>query len=212
MARISINFIKTLKYTSGTVREWDDTLKGFGVRIQPHSMSYFISYRNQYKQKKYYTIGKVGVLTPDEARRIAKEKLAAVIKNEDPAQERRLDKNTMSVSELCDWYLNTQTHNKKPSTVYCNKNSIEHHIKPLIGLVPIKAVNRAIIENMVYDIQSGDKIYKKAKTKSRSNDLLFLLILKSPIICRHFRHPLLFEPMLSAINLAVNCGFFKSME
>lgn len=164
MAKISTNLIKTLKYTGGTQRIWDDTLKGFGIRIQQNSMSFFIDYRNKYGIKRNYTIGKVGILTADEARRIAREKLASVINNIDPASERIADKQTMTVASLCDWYLKTQTHNKKPTTVYSNKNSIENHIKPLIGHIPIKALNRATIDTMVYDIQSGEKIQKRVKT------------------------------------------------
>lgn len=164
MAKISTNLIKTLKYNGGTQRIWDDTLKGFGIRVQQNSMSFIICYRNQYGQKKYYTIGKVGVLTADEARRIAREKLAGIVNNADPANERMADKQTMTVAGLCDWYLKTQTHNKKPTTIYSNKNSIENHIKPLIGHIPIKALNRATIDTMVYDIQSGEKIQKRIKT------------------------------------------------
>ncbi len=104
MAKISTILIKTLKYNGGTQRIWDDTLKGFGIRVQQNSMSFMICYRNQYGQKKYYTIGKVGVLTADEARRIAREKLAGIVNNADPANERMADKQTMTVACLCDWY------------------------------------------------------------------------------------------------------------
>ena len=88
MAKINTNLIKTLQYNGKNYRVWDDTLKGFGISIQQKSMSFILQYRNQYGQQKYYTIGRVGVLAADEARKIAKDKLAGINKKADTASER----------------------------------------------------------------------------------------------------------------------------
>lgn len=164
MAKINTNLIKTLQYNGKNYRVWDDTLKGFGISIQQKSMSFILQYRNQYGQQKYYTIGRVGVLTADEARKIAKDKLAGITKNEDPASERQDDKNTLTINQLCDWYLKSGIAHKKPKTIVDNISSINNHIKPLLGNTPIKTINRGILESFIADVTSGEKI--KIRTKS----------------------------------------------
>lgn len=164
MAKINTNFIKTLQYNGKNYRVWDDTLKGFGISIQEKSMSFILQYRNQYKQQRYFTIGRVGVLTADEARKIAKEKLAGITKNEDPASERQENKTALTMNQLCDWYLQSGISHKKPKTVIDNKSSIKNHIRPLLGNIPVKTINRGTLEQFVADVINGDKI--KARVKS----------------------------------------------
>jgi len=130
-------------------------------------MSFFIQYRNHYRRQKYYTLGRVGKLTADEARALARTKFADITHEKDPADQRREDKSTMTVAELCDWYFAEGTGLKKPKTLSHNKGSIEHHIKPLIGSLLIKEVDRATVERLVRDIENGDKIRKSAKQKGK---------------------------------------------
>lgn len=59
----------------------DDSLKGFLLRVQPSGI---ISYICQYERGKRITLGKVGVLTPVQARKKAKNILAAYTLGEDP--------------------------------------------------------------------------------------------------------------------------------
>ena len=148
--------------------------KGFGISIQQKSMSFILQYRNQYGQQKYYTIGRIGVLTADEARKIAKDKLAGITKNEDPASERQDDKNTLTVNQLCDWYLKNGISHKKPKTIIDNLSSINNHIKPLLGNVPIKIINRGTLESFIADVTSGEKI----KTRVKSNKPRGLVVVR----------------------------------
>lgn len=164
MAKIGISLIKTLKYSDKNYRIFDDTLKGFGISVQKTSFSFFIQYRNRYNRQRYYTIGKVGVLTVDEAKRLAREKLAEIIKKEDPADKRISERQTMTVAELCDWYMDKGIGHKKPKTIQDNASTIKNHIKPLIGNMPIKSINCGVLEDLLADIKAGQKT--KSKTKS----------------------------------------------
>jgi hypothetical protein len=85
---------------------WDGELKGFGVRMKPSGAAAFlIQYRNQHGGTRRLTLGKVGTLTPDEARAAARRKLATVAEGADPSAERHASRGALTVAEVCDWYL-----------------------------------------------------------------------------------------------------------
>lgn len=164
ICKITNTTIKSLQYTGQSDRIWDSEIKGFGIRVQKKCLSFFIKYRNENNAQRYYSLGRVGVLTVDEARRLAKEKLAGVCLNQDPAQERINKRHTMTVAELCDWYMDKGTGHKKPKTIQDNASTIKNHIKPLIGNRPITSVNCGMLEDLLADIREGQKT--KSKTKS----------------------------------------------
>ncbi len=60
--RINNSNIKSLKYAKSDNRadyRWDDTLKGFGVRVYPTGqVAYVASYRNAAARKRIMVIGK----------------------------------------------------------------------------------------------------------------------------------------------------------
>lgn len=86
--------------------EGDGSIKGFGIRIKPTgTASYLVQYRNAEGRTRRLVIGRVGVLTPDQARRIACDKLREAQTGKDPSAERHAVRRTMTVSELCDLYL-----------------------------------------------------------------------------------------------------------
>src|SRR5262249_51781290 len=68
---------------------WDSELRGFGIRLKPSGAGAFIiQYRNKDRRNRRMVLGKVGTLTPDEARGLAREHLASVAKGMDPSHER----------------------------------------------------------------------------------------------------------------------------
>lgn len=65
---------------------WDSEVKGLGIRIKPSgTRSYLIQYRNQARRTRRMVLGHCGVLSLEEARGLAREKLVEVIKGEDPS-------------------------------------------------------------------------------------------------------------------------------
>lgn len=55
------------------------------------------------------TIGRHGVVTTEEARRLALAALGEVVRGEDPAEERFTRRKSMTVRELCEKYLTATT-------------------------------------------------------------------------------------------------------
>ena len=73
---------------------WDDKLTGFGVRVHPSgAKSFVVNYRagngGRKAPNKRVVVGRVGRVTPDQARRLAQELLGRVAVGDDPARAGR---------------------------------------------------------------------------------------------------------------------------
>ena len=70
---------------------WDAELPGFGVKATPSACSYVVQYRlgGRGAPSKRLTLGKHGALTPDEARKRAKEELGKVANGKDVVQAKK---------------------------------------------------------------------------------------------------------------------------
>jgi len=87
---ITARLVKSLKPESKYFRVWDIELKGFYIRVQPTgSMSYYFQYRNESGKLTDYLIGKVGTLSPVQARDIAELRSADVKHGKDVQADRK---------------------------------------------------------------------------------------------------------------------------
>ncbi|MCK5296019.1 MAG: tyrosine-type recombinase/integrase [Alphaproteobacteria bacterium] len=166
--RLNKTFIVSLKQHDKPKTYWDSELKGFGLRVQGKSKSWVIMYRNAQGKQKMLTLSKIDKLTPDEARKEAKRKLADVTKGKDPASEKTAKRKAMTVSELCDFYMKEGCENKKPYTIKMDIGRIERHIKPLIGNLAVTSLTTAIVEKMMIDIARGKTAIEKKGDKPRA--------------------------------------------
>jgi integrase len=145
----------------------DGALKGFGVRVKPSGVaSYFVQYRNKEGRTRRLVLGRVGELTPDEARRVAADKLKEARTGGDPSAERRAARAAIIVSELCDLYLADAKGRIKPSTVAMDYSRIECHVKPLIGRRTVAALTQRDIERFQADVAAG-KTARPSREKGR---------------------------------------------
>lgn len=66
---------------------WCGEMRGFGVRVLPCGLKFFmLQYRTSAGRSRRIILGRVGVLTVEQARNTAREKLVAVASGQDPAE------------------------------------------------------------------------------------------------------------------------------
>lgn len=155
---------------------WDSDLKGFGLKIAKGGRkSYVCKYRvggGRAAPTRRFTIGAHGSpWTVDQARSEARKILGLAANGEDPAKEKQDAKKQITVSDLCDLYLQQGVGTKKASTIATDKGRIERHIKPLLGKKKVPEVTRADIKRFLQDVANG-KTAKDVKTGLRGRALV----------------------------------------
>ena len=94
-------------------RYYDTELHCFGLVSYPTGRkSFFIEYGDRGHRRRM-TLGAYGRLTPDQARELAKQKMAAVSKGEDPLDEREDRRNALTFGAWADAYLEKVKSRKK---------------------------------------------------------------------------------------------------
>lgn len=155
---------------------WDSELKGFGIKIAKGGRkSYVCKYRagnGRTAPTRRMTIGAHGSpWTVDQARAQARKLLGRAANGEDPAKEKQHEKKQITVSQLCDLYLENGVGTKKASTIATDLGRIERHIKPLLGRKKIRDVTRADVKRFIQDIANG-KTAIDEKTGSRGRAIV----------------------------------------
>jgi integrase len=176
MSKITKRIVDSIRSFGREVFLWDDETPGFGLRVKPTgAKSFIVQYRNAQGRSRRLTLGRYGVLTVEEARRKARLSLAAVLKGEDPAENKLLERGALTVAELCREYLTKAERGliltkrgdtKRASTLYTDRGRIERHIIPLIGKRTVKDLTTADVRKFVQDVISG-KTAGDVKTPKR---------------------------------------------
>ncbi len=128
---------------------WDDEVAGFGLRVfATGRKSYVIQYRQGGRTRRM-TIAKQGVMTPDEARKRARELLVEVAKGGNPSEERRVYAQAPTLGALCDRFLAEHVvHRCKPTTQREYQRSVDIFIKPVLGNHKVQDITRQDIARL----------------------------------------------------------------
>jgi integrase len=149
MAGITKRTVDALKQRERDYFVWDDELPGFGVRVLPSGKkAYVVQYRAGGRTRRN-AFSHVGTMTPDEARKHARELLVEVDKGKDPVAEIIAQRRAPNVAALCDRFLTDHVAFRcKPSTHGEYRRSVELFIKPRLGTFKVGDVKRADIADL----------------------------------------------------------------
>jgi integrase len=122
---------------------WDAELKGFGVRVSPAGAKTFIlKYRLDSGRVRWKTIGRVGKVALEKARRSAKDDTGIVARGGDPLSAKDAARGAFTVATVAEKFLEEYvTPRKKASTLRLYRLAIDSHIIPRLGPIPIAEVS-----------------------------------------------------------------------
>ena len=138
--------VEALEATGKRYEVRDDNLSGFLVRVGvTGEKSFYLMYRagkGRGAAKRRLALGSFPSITVDQARKLAREKLALITMGADPAEELREEKATRSVASVLEQFLAEHVRAKlKPGTVRCYEQQAAAHILPMLGALKITEVS-----------------------------------------------------------------------
>ncbi len=147
---------------------WDADLSGFGLRAGKSGVSYFVEYRlgGRGTKNQRMSIGKHGVLTPDEARKLAKEELGKVARGDDVAQAKKEAREKLMGQTLKDAMERFLASNKRTGRYWVHKQArlLGKDMEPLHGR-PVASIKRSDVLAVI------DKVKVRSEAAAR---LLFV--------------------------------------
>jgi integrase len=132
---------------------WDGSLAGYGVRVQSTgAMSYVVKYRagsGRAAPTRRLTLAKVGTITPDEARTLAKKTLGSVAHGADPAAQKAAEKRATTLAEVAEQFLTEHMEAKRSgSSARSYRDLLERLVFPEIGKRKADKVTSAEIQRL----------------------------------------------------------------
>jgi integrase len=128
---------------------FDSQVPGFHVRVKPSgSKSYALKYRASGRQRNV-TIGRHGLITPDQARSEAFRLLAAISDGDDPSAERKSALKDPTLEQFWEEYLERHAIPRKaPGSVKEDRNLWRLYIRPPLGHIKVNAITRQDITRL----------------------------------------------------------------
>jgi hypothetical protein len=151
--KITKRVVDGLKVEPSEYAVWDAQLSGFGIRVRPTgAKSYVVLYRagtGRGAPQRRFTIGAVGKITPDRARKRAKGILGAVAHGKDPAAEKADERGAPTVAELADRFMAEHVGPKrKPGTADFYRHLLDKIIRPELGATKVDKLTRATVAKL----------------------------------------------------------------
>jgi site-specific recombinase XerD len=156
MAWISKRIVDAARPGRKPIFTWDSRLAGFALLTLPSGQrSYVFQYRVQGRSRRA-TIGKVGTLTPEQARRIAETMSQRVKGGGDPLADKAASRDALTVAGLLDRYTASARYAQKAAqTQKTGIGQIEWHLKPLLGKRLVAGLGQDDIRRAFAAIRDG---------------------------------------------------------
>ncbi|MER2250002.1 tyrosine-type recombinase/integrase [Methylorubrum podarium] len=167
--RVSKRTVDALELRKKAYVVYDEDLTGFGIRVAPASArypaglkSFVVEYRpgsgGRGVRSVRLAIGRYGTMTPDDARRLAREKLAQARHGEDPAQQRRQERSTPTVADVAARWMAEHVQAKfAGKTAILYRSYLGKHVLPAIGGKKVNLVSPADIDALHFTLGKAGK-------------------------------------------------------
>jgi integrase len=146
----------------------DDEIRGFALRVTAAgAASWTVQYRTAAGRSRRLTLGRLGSLTPAQARDLARRELAAVAAGNDPADERRKARTAPGNVTFADfaarWYEEHVSPRLKPTTRSRYELTLRLHINPAFGKVPIDEIEREHVARLHHAMRKSPVSANRAR-------------------------------------------------
>jgi len=173
LPKLTKRFVDALKPVQQDTLYRDSELKGFALRAKPSgARAWVVQYRNSAGRTRRLKLGKVGTLTPEEARSAAREVLGKVDKGADPSADRNAKRKDLTVADLVDHYLvegPKARPQKKASSWEMDGSALRRHVIPLLGRRHLSTLTKPDIEGFQHDVTKGQtKADERTKSRGRA--------------------------------------------
>ena len=168
MLKLTKKLIDNIQAGERDVVLWDNSLPGFGLRAKASGAKTFvIQYRNASGRSRRFSIGQLGKVTLDQARKQAQRLMGEIALGRDPAEDRRMMLKSETVSQLADLYMDEHCKGRcKASTIASHEWLLKKFIKPRLGNRKLLDLRPADIARLHADLR---------KTPYNANRVLGLL-------------------------------------
>ena len=158
------DLIAKAKAADDAVFLWDDALSGFGVKATATACSYVVQYRlgGRGSQARRMTLGRHGALTPDQARKLAREKLGEVAKGIDIAEHRKEERAKLAGLTFADAVEKFLGIHAEPTRYWKDKRArlVSDDVKALANK-PLSTISRKHVADAI------DRAKARAETAAR---------------------------------------------
>ena len=142
--------IDALQPASKSWIAWDDKLTGFGIRVHPAgTKSFVVNYRTGHGGRKApnkrVVIGRYGNITPDKARRLARDILGRVAAGDDPAEERAGARAMATLGDAFEEYMKANP-NRSESTNQLYRFEAQRYLGDWLSR-PLDSITRRDVES-----------------------------------------------------------------
>tara|TARA_R110000868_G_scaffold4965_1_gene30854 strand:+ start:195 stop:1121 length:927 start_codon:yes stop_codon:yes gene_type:complete len=147
--KLTKRVVDSIPTNGADLKIFDSQVPGFHVRVKPSgSKSYALKYRASGRQRNV-TIGRHGVITPDQARSEAFRLLAAISDGDDPSAERKSALKDPTLEQFWEEYLERHAIPRKaPGSVKEDRSLWRLYIRPPLGHIKVNAITRQDIARL----------------------------------------------------------------
>jgi hypothetical protein len=151
--RLTKRVVDGLEVRSSEYVAWDDDVPSLGIRLRPSgAKSFILIYRagaGRSAPKRKLTIGAIGKLTIEEARKLARQMIGRVMNGEDPASKKSEERKALTVAVLAEQFLSDHVEAKrKASTAAHYRDILERIVVPEIGTTKAGKVTHAVVARL----------------------------------------------------------------